>query len=88
MLEFVHVDARRNRFRRYMLSEQLTLFGELELVIRWGRIGSPLRMRTEAFRTRVSLAVRRGELAQLRKRHGYSLVTASRQQVPFPPLPC
>lgn len=76
VLEFRHVDPTRNCFRRYVLSEQRTLFGAVDLVIRWGRIGSPLRMRCETFHDRAELEQRRDELSHVRRLHGYEVVAA------------
>ncbi len=76
VLELCHIDPSRNRFRRYLLTEQRTLFGELDLVIHWGRMGSPLRMRSETFSDRARLEKRRDELVRLRLRHGYLSVAA------------
>ena len=77
VIEFRQIDPRRNRFRRYLLSQQCTLFGEVDLVIRWGRIGHRLRMRSETFRDVISLERRRDELVRLRQQHGYRTVTAA-----------
>lgn len=74
VIEFRHIHPARNRRRLYLLSEQRTLFGELGLIIHWGRIGSPLRMRTETFAARAEFEHRRDELVRLRTRHGYTMV--------------
>ncbi len=66
-LELRSIDRERNRFRVYRMWRQPTLFGELELVIEWGRLGDKLRQRTETF----SVA-RWDELVARRRRHGYA----------------
>ena len=73
-LKLCQIDPARNRFRCYRMSVQKTLFGEMNLVIHWGRIGSPLRMRVETFSEREHLEERQSELVRLRLRHGYSVV--------------
>ena len=74
-LELRQVDASRNRFRIYGLTECRTLFGERCLRIVWGRIGSGrLRERSEVFETQGALERRRSELLARRRQHGYVLV--------------
>ena len=70
-VELKLVDPSRNRHRHYSIIEARTLFGEPCLVIAWGRIGSPARVRTEVFETHEDLAQRRAELLARRRRHGY-----------------
>jgi predicted DNA-binding WGR domain protein len=71
-MEFVLVDPARNRRRFYGLREQETLFGGVELVVTWGRLGQRKRQRSEAFASAAGLARRRGELIARRRRHGYA----------------
>ena len=61
----------RNRQRHYSITEARTLFGELCLVIVWGRIGRCPRVRTEVFTTYEDLTKRRNELLERRRQHGY-----------------
>jgi predicted DNA-binding WGR domain protein len=70
-LELWSVDRTRNRFRVYGLREDRTLFGEPCLCIAWGRLGRPLRERTEAFASRHALEARRRAIVDERERHGY-----------------
>jgi predicted DNA-binding WGR domain protein len=49
------------------MRQQPTLFGELDLVIEWGRIGARLRQRAEPFSD-----ARWNELLARRRRHGYA----------------
>lgn len=70
-VELRHIDRKRNRFRVYALTTCRTLFGELALMITWGRIGSRLRVRCESFAEAAALVRRRDELLARRRRHGY-----------------
>jgi predicted DNA-binding WGR domain protein len=65
------MDRARNRFRVYGLTEGRTLFGEPCLRVVWGRLGRPLRDRTEVFASEAALQARRRELMAERKRHQY-----------------
>lgn len=65
------VDPARNRFRVYGVTADRTLFGELCLVIAWGRVGRPLRRRTEVFADEGVRDRRLRELLARRRRHGY-----------------
>jgi predicted DNA-binding WGR domain protein len=71
------IDPDRNRFRLYGMTECLTLFGELCLVIAWGRIGQPLRRRSEMFVDRDALERRRDALLARRRRNGYRVASPS-----------
>jgi len=71
LLELRSVDPARNRYRIYRLREVRTLFGEVGLVVEWGRIGRPLRVREELFRDAEALERRRAELLGRRRRSGY-----------------
>lgn len=77
VVDLRQVDHSRNRFRRYRIRECRTLFGKPCLVIEWGRIGSPMRVRTETFATSSALDWRYDELLARRRRHGYLLHPAS-----------
>lgn len=72
-MELRLVDPSRNRYRCYRVSEQPTLFGEVALVIEWGRLGQRLRVRSE-FHSAIGRARRRAELLEQRRRHGYAVV--------------
>jgi predicted DNA-binding WGR domain protein len=69
------IEPERNRFRLYGLTECFTLFGEFCLVIAWGRIGHPLRRRSEMFVDREALVRRRDALLARRRRHGYAVAS-------------
>lgn len=71
-LELRHIDPARRRFRRYRMTECRTLFGEPCLLVEWGRIGRPPRLRSETFSSPSALAERRTELLARRRRHGYT----------------
>jgi hypothetical protein len=67
------VDPCRRRARVYHLAESNSLFGARGLVVTWGRIGRPPRVRFEAFSSEVELAERWDELLTRRLAHGYLL---------------
>jgi len=67
------VDATKNRFRSYSMTEQRTLFGTTDLIITWGRIGWRQRSRVETFSDASQLEKRRGELLNRRRLHGYEV---------------
>ncbi len=68
------VDVTKNRFRSYSMTEQRSLFGAIDLVITWGRIGWRQRSRVETFRDADQLEKRRDELLNRRRLHGYEVV--------------
>jgi predicted DNA-binding WGR domain protein len=72
-LEFRQVDPARGRSRRYRLAESRSLFGELALLITWGRIGAQPRVRVETFASEVARVARWEELLARRSAHGYCL---------------
>ena len=49
MIKLTHSNPSQNMHRFYALQLGLTLFGEWLLVAEWGRIGSPGRVKEEAF---------------------------------------
>jgi predicted DNA-binding WGR domain protein len=70
-IELRSVDPKRDRARHYHLSNCRSLFGELALLITWGRIGRPPRARIETFESLAELTKRRTELLARRRAHGY-----------------
>jgi len=64
-------DSKTNALRVYGLSEQRGLFDDHCLIITWGRLGQPLRSRTETFDDAAELQARAHKLAKLRLAHGY-----------------
>lgn len=62
-----------NRYRVYGLTEASTLFGEPCLIIAWGRLGQPLRRRTETFASEEARERRFRALLKRRMRHGYAV---------------
>jgi predicted DNA-binding WGR domain protein len=70
-IELWSLDPSQNRFRVYAIREERTLFGEPCLVVAWGRLGRPLRERTEIFTSGGALSARRSALVALRTKHGY-----------------
>jgi predicted DNA-binding WGR domain protein len=73
-MELHRIDPTKNCRRGYRLHETRTLFGELTLVIAWGRLGQRFRSRSELFPSDLLRARRREELLARRRRHGYTLV--------------
>ena len=72
--ELRQIDVGRNRFRRYHMSECCSLFGELGLLIAWGRIGRAPRVRVEIFLSAARRQARWTELLTRRDQHGYAVV--------------
>ena len=70
-IELRQIDPARRRFRRYRITECRSLFGEPCLLIEWGGIGRPGRLRSEAVASAATLANRKRELLARRRRHGY-----------------
>jgi predicted DNA-binding WGR domain protein len=70
-LELQQVDRACGRARRYHVAESRSLFGELALLITWGRIGSKPRVRLETFASESELSARWNELLARRNAHGY-----------------
>jgi predicted DNA-binding WGR domain protein len=65
------IDASRNMARFYVLAVQPTLFGELSLIRRWGRIGSRGRDKIETFSEHDELTKALGALERQKRRRGY-----------------
>lgn len=76
-LELRQIDPARRRARRYHIAEDVSLFGERGLVIAWGRIGRPARVRFESFTDEAELEARWQELLARRRAHGYAPVVAA-----------
>lgn len=70
-LELRQIDPARGRARRYHMARSRTLFGERAILISWGRIGRPARVRVETFATEAKLNARWRELLARRWSHGY-----------------
>jgi predicted DNA-binding WGR domain protein len=74
-MELRSIDPTRRRSRRYHMAECRTLFGERALLITWGRIGAPPRVRFETFASSAKLVERREELLARRNAHGYEVTS-------------
>jgi predicted DNA-binding WGR domain protein len=74
------IDPERNRFRLYGMTRCSTLFGEPCLVVAWGRIGQPLRRRSETFADGAALERRRDALLARRRRRGYAVTLPAATQ--------
>jgi predicted DNA-binding WGR domain protein len=70
-LELRQIDPARGRARRYHLARSQSLFGESAILITWGRIGRPARVRIETFISEAKLRERWRELLARRHAHGY-----------------
>jgi predicted DNA-binding WGR domain protein len=57
--------------RFYALSLETSLFGDIMLIRRWGRIGTHGRVRSELFDSRNAAAARMASIATLKTRRGY-----------------
>ena len=65
------IDPSRNMARFYALSAQPTLFGELSLIRRWGRIGTHGRDKIETFAGAAELAEAWQYIERQKRRRGY-----------------
>lgn len=70
--ELRQIDSSRGRARRYLVTECCTLFGERALLISWGRIRRPPRIRIETFASEAEVEARRRALLARRWAHGYA----------------
>jgi len=70
-LELRQIDQTKKRPRLYRMTECKDLFGEICLFIEWGRIGRRLRSRLEPFPNVATRDMRKKELVERRRRHGY-----------------
>ena len=73
----IRIDAARNMARFYDISLQPTLFGEVALLRRWGRIGArgqmAGQMRLQTFAGGEAAAVAQARLELAKRRRGYAL---------------
>ncbi len=67
------VDRARNMARFYVLSIEPTLFEDLALVRRWGRIGSTGRQRIDLHLSRPIAQIELKKWLDRKRRHGYQL---------------
>ena len=65
------IDPSRNMARFYAISVQPTLFGELSLVRRWGRIGARGRDKIETISEPDEIADARGRIERQKRGRGY-----------------
>jgi predicted DNA-binding WGR domain protein len=81
-LELRQLEPKRGRARRYHMAKCHSLFGDLSLLITWGRIGGPTRVRLETFTSVDRLEARWEELLARRIAHGYvTTTTAARESL-------
>lgn len=78
MLRLRSIDPDRNRWRAYEIDLQPTLFGEVSLVTRWGRIGTRGQTNVYHFPTHAEALRKVRDLIRRRRRHGYELVSGGR----------
>lgn len=64
-------DPARNMARFYALSIEPTLFGEICLVRRWGRIGTHGQTKTRCFASNTEATTQFAEIHQQKTRRGY-----------------
>lgn len=67
-----NIDPKTNRARIYRITNSRDLFGELCLLVEWGRLGRRLRSRLEPFNDDAARDKRKEELVAIRQRHGYT----------------
>ena len=73
-LYFQSIDPTRNRFRWYLLDLQPDLFGGVNLVRRWGRIGSPGKASSEHFADHEAANAALDAAVQRRRKRRYHVV--------------
>ncbi len=75
MLYMRRVDPEQNRFRWYLMRLQSCLFGGVDLVCCWGRIGqSGGAEKCLHFNSEQQAMKRADRLVRIRRRHGYEFV--------------
>jgi predicted DNA-binding WGR domain protein len=72
MLILRRTDPARNMARFYALSLETSLFGEVILIRRWGRMGAFGQVRSEWFDNQADAACRLASIAAVKTRRGYS----------------
>lgn len=60
-----------NMARYYMVGIESSLFGDVAVVRRWGRIGKPCRVRIDLYRTRGEAEVARARIMRAKLAKGY-----------------
>jgi predicted DNA-binding WGR domain protein len=73
VLVLERVDRARNMARFYVLSIETTLFGDLALVRRWGRIRSAGRQRIDLHPSRPTVQIELKKWLERKRRRGYQL---------------
>jgi len=68
------VDLSRRRYRHYHLMLCESLFGKPAILVAWGRVGTPPRVRLETFDNSEARMERWSELTGRRTAHGYQVV--------------
>ncbi len=86
MLILRRTDPNLNMARFYALSVETSLFGEVILIRRWGRIGVHGRVRSEWFDTLSAAAERMAVIAALKTRRGYQPYVTARDRGSAPGL--
>lgn len=76
MIKLTRSDPAANMHRFYALQLGLTLFGEWLLVAEWGRIGSPGRVKEEAFRSQAQAQAALSKRLSVKIRRGYMVTSA------------
>lgn len=76
---FEQIDPDRNRARFYVLDCAVTLFGDVVVLRRWGRIGTCGRQMQTPVAGPVAATDAIARLAEIRGRRGYRIVDAGRR---------
>jgi len=71
-----HVDPNLNKFRFYEVGVEPNLLGDHSIIIRWGRIGRPGRVRIHASGPKDDVAPKALKLVDIKIRNGYVAVTS------------
>ncbi len=76
MIKLTRSNPSKNMYRFYALQLGLTLFGEWVLLAEWGRIGSPGRVKEEAFPSLNQAQAALSKRLSVKIRRGYTVTNA------------
>lgn len=78
MLCLRSVDPSENRWRAYEIALRPTLFGDIAVTARWGRIGTGGQERIYHFASQEEALRKVRQLVRRRRQHGYELIEGGR----------
>lgn len=74
-----HIDPSINMFRFYQVGIEPNLLGDRSIVVRWGRIGRPARMRIHASGHKVLVEQKVEDMITAKLKRGYVIRTSHQQ---------